>query len=98
MQYLAVFETDQGDVCQGLLLFPKTPRLQVFYPPRWFETVARLGQAHLGIPGCQVSIRTSLRCGRLEQLALFRAPASQEHALRHYLTEYLCPAARRAWP
>jgi TIR domain-containing protein len=89
MQYLASVETGVGNVCQGLVHFPDTPRLKTFYPSRWFETVLRLGRAHAGIPGCQVSLRTNLRKGRLDQLALFRAAASEEAAMRHYLTGYL---------
>jgi hypothetical protein len=89
MQYLASIETGVGDICQGLVHFPATPRLRTFYPPRWFETLQRLGSAHAGIPGCQVSLRTSLREGRLEQLAMFRASAAEEERLRRYLTSFL---------
>jgi hypothetical protein len=89
MHYLAEFETKSDDLCQGLVHFPDGPRLRNFYPDRWFHTVARLGAAHTGVPDVAVSLRTSLRAGRLAQLAFFTAPASAQAELRHYLARYV---------
>ncbi len=89
MQYLAVFETPSGDVCQGVLKFPAAPRRKVWYPDRWFAAVSRIARAHHAMPGCAVSIRTDLRGGNCEQTLIFRAPIAQENALRHYLTGFL---------
>ena len=88
-QYLANFETELGDVCQGLVHFPAGPRGKAFYPDRWFRTVERLSSARAGIRGCEVSLRTSLRGGELDQLAFFYAPLATEEQLRHYLASFL---------
>lgn len=89
MQYLARFETDGGEECQGVVRFPAAPRLQTYYPDRWFAALARAGEASAGLRRCAVSLRASLRAGQLEQLAFFRVPAAAEHELRHYLASFL---------
>ena len=74
MQYLARFRLENGEVCQGLVHFPAEPRIAIWYPDRWFTTTERLARAYSAIPGCELSIRASLRSGRLDQTLLFHAP------------------------
>jgi hypothetical protein len=85
---LATFGSLAGDTCQGLVHFPAEPRRQTFYPDRWFRTVERLSLARSGIPGCEVSLRTSLRGSELDQLAFFHAPAAAEERLRYFLASF----------
>ena len=51
--------------------------------------VERLAQAYSAVPGCEISIRASLRAGQLAQTLLFHAPLGAEEAFRHYLAGYL---------
>src|SRR3954468_2215340 len=89
MQYLARFGTPAGDdVLQGLVAVPAKPRLRRYYPDRWFERLAQLGAARAGIRDCEVSLRSSLREGRLQQLVIFPAPGTADRELRHYLASY----------
>lgn len=89
MQYLAHFDTPGGPVCQGVVQFPAAPRTSKYYPDRWFRAVSDLVSAHHGIEGSQVSLRSNLRRGRLDQALLFHAPVEHETRLRHYLASFL---------
>src|SRR5580658_1417269 len=89
MQYLGRFEMPAGEVCQGIVQFPAAPRGRVYFPDRWFRTVADLAAAHTAVEGSQLSLRTSLRGGQLSQTLLFHAPAPVESQFRHYLASFL---------
>lgn len=89
MQYLARFELEQGAVLQGIVHFPGKPRGGVYYSDDWFERAERLARAYTAVPGCEISIRASLRAGRLAQTLLLHAPLEAEEAFRHYLAGYL---------
>ena len=93
MQYLARFELEKGAILQGIVHFPGKPRGGVYYGDDSFELVERLAQAYSAVPGCEISIRASLRAGQLAQTLLFHAPLGAEEAFRHYLAD-ICNSER----
>lgn len=89
MHYIAVYETDEGDVCQGIVAFPSASRHRFWYSDRWFQRVFTLVQIKQAIPGIRFASRISLRGGRVDQLLIFTAASQHEAALRRYLAGFL---------